>query len=50
MNFFDKESNFLLRGEREGYFFYKLTRNPNLSKNLLFCGGWVAGVKGGGGG
>ena len=35
MNFFYKESIFLGRGWG-GVFFYKLTRNPNLTKNLFF--------------
>ena len=33
-----------------GVFFYKLTRNPNLTKNFFFFVGGRGGVKGGGGG
>ena len=41
--FFDKES-FFLGGQGGGGFFYKLTRNPNLTKNLFFsCGDGVGG-------
>ena len=57
MNNFDKEFNCIFfRGG--GVFFYKLTRNPNLTKNLLllfffffffFWGGGGEGLKGGGG-
>ena len=49
-DFFDKEPDFFQGG---GIFFYKLTRNPYLTKNLffsffIFLGG--GGVGGGGGG
>ena len=37
MNFFDKEFIFFLKGG--GVFFYKLTRNPNLTKTYFFFGG-----------
>ena len=40
--FFDKEFIFFLKGG--GVFFYKLTRNPNLTKTYFFLGG---GIKGG---
>ena len=36
--FFDTESNFL-GGAGGRVFFYNLTRNPNLTKNLLFFSG-----------
>ena len=41
MNIFDKEFNFFCGGGE--YFYYKLTRNPNLTKNFFFFffdGGW----------
>ena len=34
--FFDKESVLFWVGRGGGVFFYKLTRNPNLTKNLFF--------------
>ena len=46
MNFLDKESIFLAG---VGVFFYKLTRNPNLTKNLFFFFGGGGGGGGGGG-
>ena len=47
MNFLDKESIFLAG---VGVFFYKLTRNPNLTKNLFFFFGGGGGGEVGGGG
>ena len=46
MNFFDTEIHFFLGGDGIFVFTYKLTRNPNLTKSLLFWGGW--GWRGGG--
>ena len=43
MNFFDKEFNFFFFfffffGGGGGVFFYRLTRNPNLTKTSFFSG------------